>query len=126
MSKGIGIMLASSGLKGRGWQRVETRVRGVNKIGDAALNGIETRISFFTAQVERIHGEIAVGDGGNQGIGRIIERVGPGVGALDLQTVEILFADLQLQTVVPGMAGGLVSKSIDEGVVVHGVERQYR
>ena len=101
-----------------------TDVRQVDKINYPALPGVETRISLFAAQVEGINGEIAVGDGGNQGIGRIVESVCPGVGTLNLQAVEILFGDLHLQTVIPGMAGSLVGKGVEERVVVHGVERE--
>ena len=96
----------------------------IDKINYAALPGVESRISFFTTQVEGINGEIAVGDGGNQRIGRIIERMSPGVGALNLQAVEIFLGDLHLQTVVPGVPGSLVGKGVEERVVIDGVERK--
>ena len=99
-------------------------VRLVDEIDHSALPGVEARVAFLTPQVERINREISVGDGGNQRVGRIIQSVSPGVGALDLQAVVALFRDLDLQTVVPGMSGGLVGEGVEERVVVHGVERK--
>src|SRR6202041_506312 len=97
----------------------------VNEIDDAAMAGVKTGVAFLAAQIEGIDREIAIAEGIREWVGGIVQSVGIGVRALDLQAVEVAFGDLNLQAVVPGMAAAFVEESVNEGVVVDGVKRQH-
>ncbi len=97
----------------------------VNEVDDAAVASVEAGVSFFAAEVEGVDGEISIVDGGEKAVGRIVERVGVGVRAADLEAVVEALVDLDLQTVVPGVAAGLIAEGVEEGVVVDGVKGEH-
>ena len=96
----------------------------VDKIDDAAMAGIKAGVAFLAPQVERVNREITIPGCGYERVGGVVQGVRIGVGALNLQAVEIAFRQLDLQAVVPGMPAAFIEERVLECVVVHGVEGQ--
>ena len=76
----------------------------VDEIDDEPVSQVIVGASPLFMQIERIARDVAVSSRGNQGIGRVVDRMRPGVSGLEVQSVAKSFMKYGLQSVVGSVA----------------------